>query len=305
MSSPPATIPATATVGEAIRTMAEGGYRHLPMVDDEGRPTGVVAVHGIVHYLVDHFPATVYNLPPNPNDSHEGARRGVSAPLCRPFGADSNRTHEYRQAGKPPVLLAQSIHLSDDESSSTIPIGPASSPTHRVPRRNCSPRCPRPLPQLPPLQKSVQNIDEATVRFCGDSGDGMQLAGTQFTNTSALAGNDIATFPDFPAEIRAPRGTKAGVSRLSDPLLQQRHLHARRHGRRAGGDEPRRAGDQPRRPPRRRHPDRQQGRLRHEGPGAGRLQDQPARRRQPQVSTSVLHGRHDQAHAAGRRRAWA
>lgn len=64
----------------------------------------------------------------------------------------------------------------------------------------------------PPVQKSIQNIDEATVRFCGDSGDGMQLAGTQFTNTSALAGNDIATFPDFPAEIRAPRGTKAGVS---------------------------------------------------------------------------------------------
>jgi len=60
--------------------------------------------------------------------------------------------------------------------------------------------------------KSVSNIEEATVRFCGDSGDGMQLAGTQFTNTSALAGNDVATFPDFPAEIRAPRGTKAGVS---------------------------------------------------------------------------------------------
>jgi 2-oxoglutarate ferredoxin oxidoreductase subunit alpha len=60
--------------------------------------------------------------------------------------------------------------------------------------------------------KPVSRIDEATVRFCGDSGDGMQLAGTQFTNTSALAGNDVATFPDFPAEIRAPRGTKAGVS---------------------------------------------------------------------------------------------
>lgn len=60
--------------------------------------------------------------------------------------------------------------------------------------------------------KSVSNIEEATVRFCGDSGDGMQLAGTQFTNTSALLGNDVATFPDFPAEIRAPRGTKAGVS---------------------------------------------------------------------------------------------
>ena len=60
--------------------------------------------------------------------------------------------------------------------------------------------------------KPVANLDEATVRFCGDSGDGMQLAGTQFTNTSALLGNDVATFPDFPAEIRAPRGTKAGVS---------------------------------------------------------------------------------------------
>lgn len=50
------------------------------------------------------------------------------------------------------------------------------------------------------------------MRMAGDSGDGMQLLGTQLTNTSALAGNDVATFPDFPAEIRAPRGTRAGVS---------------------------------------------------------------------------------------------
>lgn len=56
------------------------------------------------------------------------------------------------------------------------------------------------------------SLDHATVRFSGDSGDGMQLAGTQFTNTSALYGNDIATLPDYPAEIRAPRGTRAGVS---------------------------------------------------------------------------------------------
>ena len=62
------------------------------------------------------------------------------------------------------------------------------------------------------VAKEISEIPSATVRFCGDSGDGMQLAGTQFTNTSALAGNDVATFPDFPAEIRAPRGTKAGVS---------------------------------------------------------------------------------------------
>lgn len=60
--------------------------------------------------------------------------------------------------------------------------------------------------------KEVILVEGATVRVAGDSGDGMQLAGTQFTSTSALSGNDVATFPDFPAEIRAPRGTLFGVS---------------------------------------------------------------------------------------------
>ena len=55
-------------------------------------------------------------------------------------------------------------------------------------------------------------IDEVVIRFSGDSGDGMQLTGTQFSNTSALAGHDVATFPDYPAEIRAPQGTVGGVS---------------------------------------------------------------------------------------------
>jgi 2-oxoglutarate ferredoxin oxidoreductase subunit alpha len=58
----------------------------------------------------------------------------------------------------------------------------------------------------------VQELDSVTIRFAGDSGDGMQLAGTQFTNSSAILGNDISTLPDFPAEIRAPAGTLAGVS---------------------------------------------------------------------------------------------
>ncbi|MEI6508873.1 MAG: 2-oxoacid:acceptor oxidoreductase subunit alpha [Bacteroidota bacterium] len=56
------------------------------------------------------------------------------------------------------------------------------------------------------------NIESVVIRFAGDSGDGMQLTGTQFTNSTALFGNDLATFPDFPAEIRAPLGTMAGVS---------------------------------------------------------------------------------------------
>ena len=76
MSSPPATISNGATVGDAIRVMSEGGYRHLPIVDGDSRPIGVLATQGIVHFLVDHFPATVYNLPPDPKAStrdREGA----------------------------------------------------------------------------------------------------------------------------------------------------------------------------------------------------------------------------------------
>lgn len=57
-----------------------------------------------------------------------------------------------------------------------------------------------------------KDLESVVIRFAGDSGDGMQLTGTQFTNSAALFGNDLATFPDFPAEIRAPIGTLAGVS---------------------------------------------------------------------------------------------
>ncbi|MBK7894610.1 MAG: 2-oxoacid:acceptor oxidoreductase subunit alpha [Candidatus Promineifilaceae bacterium] len=61
-------------------------------------------------------------------------------------------------------------------------------------------------------ETEFKELDSIVVRFAGDSGDGMQLTGTQFTNTSAVFGNDISTMPDFPAEIRAPAGTLAGVS---------------------------------------------------------------------------------------------
>src|ERR1044071_2793860 len=67
----------------------------------------------------------------------------------------------------------------------------------------------------PPVEQSEKNLEEVetvTIRFAGDSGDGIQLTGTQFTNTSAVVGNDISTLPDFPAEIRAPAGSLPGVS---------------------------------------------------------------------------------------------
>ena len=60
--------------------------------------------------------------------------------------------------------------------------------------------------------KTVEELDVVTIRFAGDSGDGMQLTGTQFTDNTAIFGNDLSTLPDYPAEIRAPAGSLAGVS---------------------------------------------------------------------------------------------
>jgi 2-oxoglutarate ferredoxin oxidoreductase subunit alpha len=63
-----------------------------------------------------------------------------------------------------------------------------------------------------PTEPEIKDLDRVTIRFAGDSGDGMQLTGTQFTRTTAVYGNDISTLPDFPAEIRAPAGSLPGVS---------------------------------------------------------------------------------------------
>jgi len=70
------TLPADTSVGETIQKMSDGRYRHIPIVDDQSCPTGMSTVYGIVHYLVDHFPQTIYNLPPQPGQvpaEREGA----------------------------------------------------------------------------------------------------------------------------------------------------------------------------------------------------------------------------------------
>lgn len=72
----PTSVHTDAKVGDAIRAMSKGGYRRLPIVDEHGVPTGVVAVPGILHYLVEHFPEAIYNLPPEPgmiSKEREGA----------------------------------------------------------------------------------------------------------------------------------------------------------------------------------------------------------------------------------------
>src|ERR1700726_4437385 len=62
------------------------------------------------------------------------------------------------------------------------------------------------------MAKNIQQVEQVTIRFAGDSGDGMQLTGDRFTSETAAYGNDLSTLPDFPAEIRAPAGTLPGVS---------------------------------------------------------------------------------------------
>ncbi len=86
--------------------------------------------------------------------------------------------------------------------------------------------------QLPAehIERPFEEIETVTIRFAGDSGDGMQLTGTQFTNTSAVIGNDISTLPDFPAEIRAPAGSLPGVSGFQ--------LNFSNHDIRTPGDQP-------------------------------------------------------------------
>ena len=95
--------------------------------------------------------------------------------------------------------------------------------------------------------RSKVTLTGAVIRFAGDSGDGMQLTGDRFTSQTAVAGNDLATLPDYPAEIRAPAGTLAGVSsfqlHFSDEDI---HTPGDAPGR-AGRDEPGRADEAPRR----------------------------------------------------------
>jgi CBS domain-containing protein len=72
MTPDPVTVHPKQAIGVAVKLMVEGGYRHLPVVDENGKAVGILSVKRIVHYLVEHFPGTVYNLPPDPGQvQHE------------------------------------------------------------------------------------------------------------------------------------------------------------------------------------------------------------------------------------------
>jgi CBS domain-containing protein len=77
MTPDPVTVGLKDSVRAAVRKMEAGGYRHLPVVDEAGRPVGILSAKRIVRYLVEHFPATVYNQPPDPGNSYPAAADGA------------------------------------------------------------------------------------------------------------------------------------------------------------------------------------------------------------------------------------
>ncbi len=155
-----------------------------------------------------------------------------------------------------------------------------------------------------PVRKDVRQVGTVTIRFAGDSGDGMQLTGDRFTSVTAKVGNDLATLPDFPAEIRAPAGSLPGVSGFQ--------LHFADHDILTPGDapevlvamNPRGAADQRGRPVPRRAAGGERGRLHPRQPQEGGLRGQPAGRRQPVELPGGPGPRHDaDAGGAGGHRA--
>ena len=78
-------------------------------------------------------------------------------------------------------------------------------------------------------ESKTVDLEKVVIKFAGDSGDGMQLTGSQFTDTSAFLGNDLATFPDYPAEIRAPQGTACRGIRLSNSYWKSRYKYSWRY----------------------------------------------------------------------------
>ena len=129
------------------------------------------------------------------------------------------------------------------------------------------------------MAKAVEQLEQVTIRFAGDSGDGMQLTGDRFTSETAVLGNDLSTLPGLPGRDPRSGGLASGRLGLPAPLRRPRHPHARRRAERAGRDEPGGAEDERRRPAEGRHADRRHRHVQGAQPAEGGLRDEPARGR--------------------------
>ena len=149
---------------------------------------------------------------------------------------------------------------------------------------------------VPTPVKPRRILDRAVVRFAGDSGDGMQLTGEQFTTEAAWAGNDIATLPELPGRDPGPGRHALRRLELPAPVRQPPGLHAGGPPRLPRGDEPRRPQGPPVGPQGGRAPHPQHERVREEEPGPGRLRDEPAGRPDPGRAVPHPQDRHHAPH---------
>ena len=232
---------------------------------------------------------------PAPDRRGRGADPRHPGRLPRPVG--HHRLTDRRPARRGPAIGPSRTVDSREDAVRHVPAPMERRYSRPTPRRSPAigrgraarrgARCPTPRPN----PKSHELLDRVVIRFAGDSGDGMQLAGDRFTTTSALLGNDLATFPDFPAEIRAPAGTLAGVSAFQ--------VHISDHDISTPGDSPNvlvamnpaalKANIDA--PSEGRHDHRQRRRVRGAQPGKGRLRRQPAERRHPRRPTPSTRSR--------------
>ena len=172
-----------------------------------------------------------------------------------------------------------------DRRSRQVPVARAELPDPVPDRLHLGPlvRAPGPAGEtvlhLSVVAKAVEQRDSVVIRFAGDSGDGMQLTGGQFTSETAMLGNDLSTFPDYPR--RDPRARRIAARRLGlpAPFRRPRHPDAGRPAGRARRDEPGRAEDESQGSRQGRHADREQGRVHRAQPRQGRLHREPARGR--------------------------
>ena len=159
----------------------------------------------------------------------------------------------------------------------------------------------KPAPQERKIAR--EKMDEVVIRFAGDSGDGMQLTGGQFTATSALLGNDLATLPDYPGRNSGTRGLAARGLGLPGQDRRLRHPHPRRRARRLDRYEPGGAQEVAGRSEGERHHHRQRRRVQRSQSEEGRLRQQSPGGRQPRGFSGLFrrHHHHDPANARGQR----
>ena len=222
---------------------------------------------------------------PRPEADHAQLRSVRSQP-SRPHAAQPSARRSHEHPPMPASCARGALRL-------------VAARTPYAPRSRSRPRA---TPMSKIIDKTIEEKERVVIRFAGDSGDGMQLTGDRFTSATAVLGNDLATLPDFPAEIRAPAGTVHGVSAFQIQFGSSDITTPGRPRRRPGRHEPGGAQGRPRQGDPGRHRHHQRGRVHAPQHREGGVHVRPRRRRHArrlpglQGADDLDHGPRDRGH---------